>query len=976
MIKSLYLWIVCCIGSVFLQPSYAEPSSLNANIDSYQAWVSKMKDAPKGPFYRIRWFCNDGSVLPPKAYACVDHGGGVQHGQYSQNTETIRSDGFYIANLLAGKDLSQWIDSALFTQQLDHLLIEKYLIAADDGWIFRQAAAYRGAYQEEDERLQARQLLQLLIQRPSYLGPHFAELRTAVKLLPHGLDTSSASSVRQMATSLSNANAKFMPLRAKIHNMPSADDASAVRAFAANADYLSDRSEYDRLADAIDQLYQAKPLILELQTMADSVDQYPQLAKLFADAAVQLKAADASTLYQVSADLLAVTRKNLAQINQPQLRLQLLDFSLRLEAEHFKASTQLRAKLSSYTRSEHVSFLIHALNASYGAGLINTRSYQAALNATSTLLDSDISIDDYNQQLAYLGRVPSWGTQTLRFEFQESMQKLMQIEPLAGLFIQDQLRGSPLLFFSQTLDRLSRDANRLSGIKHKLFEKEIGSGFHALNPGLARGRLHIKLNMDNLEDIEADGIYVLPETVSDLPPLAGIITAGEGNPLSHVQLLARNLGIPNVSIQTDLIESLAKYDGKMVVMAVSASGLVEFHQDSAVWQNYFAGPATAQAVKIKPDLKKLDLDETRFLNLNNLRASDSGRTVGPKAAKLGELHHHYPNQVASGVVIPFGLFKATVLDQPYKGSEKSVFDWMVEQYDVIKSLSNNTALQKQTAENFRAELYQIILNAEISAEFSQALSQAMLEVFGTTEIGVFVRSDTNVEDLPGFTGAGLNLTLPNVIGIDGVLDAINRVWASPFTARAFAWRQSHMDKPQHVYPAVLLLQSVANDKSGVLVTQDIDTGNNQVISVAVNEGVGGAVDGQSAESLRVDMNTGEVKLLATASAPWRRQPAPSGGIEKLPASGSDSVLQPSEVQQLIKFAKALPTTFPAITDDKGNPAPADVEFGFINGDMRLFQLRPFLQNAQTQSNQYLIDMDNALSGAADKTVDMGEVLSL
>ena len=54
--------------------------------------------------------------------------------------------------------------------------------------------------------------------------------------------------------------------------------------------------------------------------------------------------------------------------------------------------------------------------------------------------------------------------------------------------------------------------------------------------------------LQRLEDFLSDGIYVVPETVADLPPLAGILTAGPGNPLSHVQLLARNLGIPNVAV--------------------------------------------------------------------------------------------------------------------------------------------------------------------------------------------------------------------------------------------------------------------------------------------------------------------------------------------------------------------------------------------------------------------------------------------
>jgi hypothetical protein len=101
--------------------------------------------------------------------------------------------------------------------------------------------------------------------------------------------------------------------------------------------------------------------------------------------------------------------------------------------------------------------------------------------------------------------------------------------------------------------------------------------------------------------------------------------------------------------------------------------------------------------------------------------------------------------------------------------------------------------------------------------------------------GVFIRSDTNVEDLPGFTGAGLNLTLFNVAGFERIVKGILEVWASPYTARAWGWRQSHMKGPEHVYPAVLLLKTVPSDVSGVMITQDVDTGDGRWLTVAVNE---------------------------------------------------------------------------------------------------------------------------------------------
>jgi hypothetical protein len=63
----------------------------------------------------------------------------------------------------------------------------------------------------------------------------------------------------------------------------------------------------------------------------------------------------------------------------------------------------------------------------------------------------------------------------------------------------------------------------------------------ALNPGLALGRLRVAPKEGAYN---RDEILALPDTPADLDPAAGILTQGEGNVLSHVQLLARALGIP------------------------------------------------------------------------------------------------------------------------------------------------------------------------------------------------------------------------------------------------------------------------------------------------------------------------------------------------------------------------------------------------------------------------------------------------
>jgi hypothetical protein len=167
-----------------------------------------------------------------------------------------------------------------------------------------------------------------------------------------------------------------------------------------------------------------------------------------------------------------------------------------------------------------------------------------------------------------------------------------------------------------------------------------------------------------------------------------------------------------------------------------------------------------------------------------------------------------------------------------------------------------------------------------------------------------------------------------------------------------------MDQPQHVYPAILLLRSVPVEKSGVMVTQNIDTGASGWLSIAVNEGVGGAVAGQAAESLRVNLETGQVRLLSQATARMRRVLLPQGGVAKVPVSDADRVLSESEIATLVAFARSLPQRFPAIKDAAGHAAPADIEFGFLDGQLQLFQLRPFLESARARSSRFLRALDS------------------
>ena len=152
-----------------------------------------------------------------------------------------------------------------------------------------------------------------------------------------------------------------------------------------------------------------------------------------------------------------------------------------------------------------------------------------------------------------------------------------------------------------------RDANQLAGIEHEILGRKLGASLRALNPGLARGVLHAPAGEGLPARVDPDGIYLLPESTADLPRVAGILTRGEGSSLSHVQLLARNLGIPNVVVGEAALPQIRALDGTRCVLAVSPAGVVQIARDGPGWDAVFGTQRARDGVVIRPDLAKLDL---------------------------------------------------------------------------------------------------------------------------------------------------------------------------------------------------------------------------------------------------------------------------------------------------------------------------------------------------------------------------------
>lgn len=187
--------------------------------------------------------------------------------------------------------------------------------------------------------------------------------------------------------------------------------------------------------------------------------------------------------------------------------------------------------------------------------------------------------------------------------------------------------------------------------------------FLPLNTGKAEGRLRIVRSEAQLRTLSPRDIPVLDEVPIALAPVAGLVTQRPSTLLSHVNLLAKGWGIPNVYVR-DAQNALRQYDGRWVALEVS-------NNDYRVTPlaRPARTPSAAPAGATARNLPRPDITVVALKPLAALRARDSSH-CGVKAANLGTLKAALPPlaRVPDGFCIPFAHYQAAMqrLDIPQR----------------------------------------------------------------------------------------------------------------------------------------------------------------------------------------------------------------------------------------------------------------------------------------------------------------------
>lgn len=192
---------------------------------------------------------------------------------------------------------------------------------------------------------------------------------------------------------------------------------------------------------------------------------------------------------------------------------------------------------------------------------------------------------------------------------------------------------------------------------------------------------------------------------------------------------------------------------------------------------------------------------------------------------------------------------------------------------------------------------------------------------------VAVRSSATAEDLAEASFAGQQDTFLNVAS-DQLLDAIKGCWASLWSERAIAYRQTQGISDEGLAMAVVIQEMCEADVSGVLFT--VSPFSADVAIVESNWGLGESVvsGAITPDSFYVSRETGEV--LEKNVATKREMVTAAGVSEVLPAQQDAPSLSDVQLKELTQLGMQVETFY---------GKPMDIEWAFADAEFVLLQAR-------------------------------------
>jgi hypothetical protein len=458
----------------------------------------------------------------------------------------------------------------------------------------------------------------------------------------------------------------------------------------------------------------------------------------------------------------------------------------------------------------------------------------------------------------------------------------------------------------ETRSTAQRPANLIDG-------RELRLPVEVFNPG--RTTAVLRLGQSPLE-LTADEIGVFEEVPAETSALSGIITVGVGARLSHLQLLAKALKIPHAKVSRGFLQDLEQLNGKRVAFTAHKDGHIEIQASDAA-QHEQRAPIAIPAP---------DHNQKVPLSFSDLAGLGYPAVAGPKGMQLARmfahdgLHSHIPD----GFVLPFGFFRQ------YAG-QTGLWPWI---QLLSKIRLDNTHLIEALCAVITRHIAGHPLPTALRDQIDAALDR--LDAGNEAARGHFYRSDTNIEDLPGFNGAGLNHSVPNVPRDAPAIDrAVREVWMSPFATKSIFWRALALARAtvSIAEPSIAVMPTVESQLSGVMVSRGtaLWVKGRGLLSAAA--GISAVVqEGKPVEE--ISFEGGGPHRFALAAASDKSLASPDGGLRS-ETSAAGRILTDAQAAELNRLAQEVDA---ALGEQEHG---WDIEWG-IDGKGRIYilQARP------------------------------------
>jgi len=334
--------------------------------------------------------------------------------------------------------------------------------------------------------------------------------------------------------------------------------------------------------------------------------------------------------------------------------------------------------------------------------------------------------------------------------------------------------------------------------------------------------------------------------------------------------------------------------------------------------------------------------------LESLRMTDVA-TVGGKNASLGEL---ISQLAASGVRVPGGFATTAQAFDDFLAHNK-LTERIREALAKI-NVDDVTALAKAGK-----EIRDWVEKAPLPPELEKQVRDEYARVSKGQENASFaVRSSATAEDLPDASFAGQQETYLNIRGVEHVLEAIRRVFASLYNDRAIAYRVHKGFTHSEVSISAGVQRMVRSDTgaAGVMFTMDTESGFRDVVFITSSYGLGemvvqGAVNPDEFYVSKLCLANGKPAILrrglgGKAIKMVFGDAAQAGkSVREVEVAGADRdrfSLSDEEVHELAKYAMSI---------EKHYGRPMDIEWGRDGEDGKLYILQARPETVKSQEKR-------------------------